>query len=448
MFTKHKILSNKKLYEHFFGGIGGGSRSRTTYNTDASYDVNTNIDRSMVVNSVNNIVNTAISNVATNNSAQVLNQATASNQINIINVECEDVIISDIRLRAKAQAIMKAQLEQNMEISIDASISNDMSSQIQNSFPNDTQSLVDSNNAQMKKFLDKLPEHMTNTGEDELATLHKVRQSILAILAGPFGLGTPEMEEDVVDEFNNVYQNGKLLEHFCIACSSSRRTEHNLDLDVKNSLGIDESFNIHNENEVNNEINNTVNSDNFASCHNDGLAQNGFNVMDIVCRRNFIMQNIDMDAYAEAQLDCAFDQDIKVTITAEIITKIEDKFMRMHGNIADNNSYNNAEKREFHDRLFALEDAVGESLLNTNPNQVQDTTTQPPDAGGTKGTGSASRTEGVTTNNTKWIILGVIIAIIIIIGVFFMFKKKDRQQGYPSYQGYQDYQGYQSYPSY
>ena len=277
----------------------------------------------MVVNSVNNIVNTAMSNVATNNKAQVLNRAFASNVINIIDVECEDVIISNQSLRAGAEANMRAQIEQNMEIAIDASISNDMSSQIQNSLPNDTQSLVDSNNAQMKKFLDKLPEQMTNTDEDELATLHKVRQSILAIFAGPFGLGTPEMEEDNVDEFNNVYKNSKLVEHFF----GGGTTEHNLDLDVKNSLGIDESFNIHNENEVNNEIHNTVNGDNFAECNNNALAQNGLNVMAVKCRRNFVMQNIDMEAFAQAQLDCAFDQEIKVTITTEIITKIEDKFI-------------------------------------------------------------------------------------------------------------------------
>ena len=149
------------------------------------------------------------------------------------------------------------------------------------------------------------------------------------------------------------------------------------------------------------------------------------------------ISDIKQKAIANSTLSCAFDQEIQTKVTNEIVTNIEKKFTRMHDNI-EGQGLSAADKAKFHGRIYALEEAVGESIINAARSAEEEKA---------KKERESMETTPPPSGISIWIIISIIVIFIIIIIV--VVSKKNRDQSYGQYnQSYGQYnQSYGQQPN-
>ena len=306
---------NKKNYEHFFGG-GGGNKTTVNDSKDISkkMELNTNINRSMVVKSAEKLINTAVNDVAQSNSAEVENAIGASNAISLYGVECDVINISGIDQSAEAVASTAAVIHQKIANSIETNITNSITKKITNSLPNDVADIQKKDNEMAKQFMDATPGLDPNAAKNLLAGTAK----------GGFG--------------NKTKVN----------------TSYKLEAELKKSLNLDESFKVEDNDEISNEIKNNISQKNLAKCSATAAAANNVTLADIKCKTANIT-GIKQKAIAVSTLSCAFNQEAVNKISTKVMNKLDKTFSKMYAAAKDDDSKK---------RIAAMGLALGESIQN------------------------------------------------------------------------------------
>jgi hypothetical protein len=304
-----------KNYEHFLGG-GGGNDTTVNDSKDISkkMELNTNINRSMVVKSVAKLVNTVVNEVAQSNSAEVENAVGASNTIALYGVECDVINISGISQSAEAQASTAAVIHQKIANSIETNITNSITKKITNSLPNDVADIQKKDNEMAKQFMNATPGLDPNAAKKLLAGTAK----------GGFGNDT------------------------------TVNTSYKLEAELKKTLNLDESFKVDDNDEISNEIKNKISQKNLAKCSAVAAAANNVTLADIKCKTANI-SNIKQKAIAVSTLACAFDQEAVNKISTKVMNKLDKTFTKMYAAAKDDDSKK---------RIAAMGLAVGESIQN------------------------------------------------------------------------------------
>jgi len=306
---------NKKNYEHFWGG-GGGNKTTVNDSKDISkkLELNTNINRSMVVKSAEKLINTVVNEVAQSNSADVENAVGASNAIALYGVECDVINISGINQSAEAQAATAAVIHQKIANSIETNITNSITKKITNSLPNDVADIQKKDNEMAKQFMDATPGLDPNAAKKLLAGTAK----------GGFG--------------NKTKVN----------------TSYKLEAELKKSLNLDESFKVEDNDEISNEIKNNISQKNLAKCSAAAASANNVTLADIKCKTANIT-DIKQKAIAVSTLSCAFNQEAVNKITTKVMNKLDKTFSKMYAAAKDDDSKK---------RIAAMGLALGESIQN------------------------------------------------------------------------------------
>ena len=305
----------EKNYEHFLGG-GGGNKTTVNDSKDISkkLELNTNINRSMVVKSVAKLVNTVVNEVAQSNSAEVENAVGASNTVALYGVECDVINITGISQSAEAQAATAAVIHQKIANSIETNITNSITKKITNSLPNDLADIQKKDNEMAKQFMDATPGLDPNAAKKLLAGTAK----------GGFG--------------NKTKVN----------------TSYKLDAELKKSLNLDESFKVDDNDEISNEIKNNISQKNLAKCSAVAAAANNVTLADIKCKTANI-SNIKQKAIAVSTLACAFNQEAVNKISTKVMNKLDKTFSKMYAAAKNDDSKK---------RIAAMGLALGESIQN------------------------------------------------------------------------------------
>jgi len=304
---------NKKNYEHF---ISAGNDTSVSDSKDISkkLELNTNINRSMVVKSAEKLINTVVNEVAQSNSAEVENAVGASNAIALYGVECDVINISGINQSAEAVASTAAVIHQKIANSIETNITNSITKKITNSLPNDVADIQKKDNEMAKQFMDATPGLDPNAAKKLLAGTAK----------GGFG--------------NDTKVN----------------TSYKLEAELKKTLNLDESFKVEDNDEISNEIKNNISQKNLAKCSAAAAAANNVTLADIKCKTANIT-DIKQKAIAVSTLSCAFNQEAVNKISTKVMNKLDKTFSKMYAAAKDDDSKK---------RIAAMGLALGESIQN------------------------------------------------------------------------------------
>ena len=118
-------------------GIKGGNtiNVKDSKNITKKVQLDTNIDRSTVVDSCNKIINNAANEVAQSNSADVTSSTGASNSILLMDMHCPNLIVGDIIMNSSATNNTNATIRQQTQSKISNSMETAISKNITSSLP-------------------------------------------------------------------------------------------------------------------------------------------------------------------------------------------------------------------------------------------------------------------------------------------------------------------------
>lgn len=292
---KIRRMNNNQLIEHFglFGipGAAGGNKtdvkSQTEINKKA--ELNTDIDRSMVVKSAAKIVNNVVNEVAQKNTSSVTQALAAGNILGLYGVKCQNVNISDVRQDSGLSMTTATTQIQKQTNTINNSISNTIKKTITNSLPNDAAQLASANNKLLKNFMNSTP------GID------------------------PGKAAKIAGSINN--------EGF--GNTTNVEVKQKLDQELKKTFKLNDSFKVDDKDNLNNNVSNKINQENIASCGSSGSSINKLILADIQCA-NLNISNIKQVAMAKAVLNCVFDQTLTNNIANTVRNNIDKHFDRMY----------------------------------------------------------------------------------------------------------------------
>ena len=288
-------MNTEQLVEHFglFGikGASGGNKTKIDSTTEIKKkaELNTNIDRSMVVKSVQDIVNNVNTEVAQKNTANV-NQAVGSgNIIGMYGVDCDTMNITDITQSAESSVALANKTIQSQISKVNNNITTTIKKKITNSLPNDAADLKNSDNKLLDNFMKSTP------GIDP----EKAKK-----IAG--GLSN--------DGFGN---------------SNTVNVKQSLDQELKKTFDLNESFKIDDKDAITSNVANKVTQSNMASCQSNSSSINKIILADVQCV-NLNMSRIKQESVAKAVLNCVFDQKLVSTIANKVTNNIDKQFSRLY----------------------------------------------------------------------------------------------------------------------
>ena len=292
--TRTPLFGRKPMIiEGFLNKIGakGGNTTNITSNTNVTKkaDLQTNIDRSMVVDSTNKIMNNAVNKVAQSNQTNVAQAVGCSNTILISGVLCDKISVSDTNQESNCESVQNTTINQVTKNSAKNTFKTSIEQQVTNSLPNDAAELQNANNQALKEFMDATPGYNPNQAKE---------------LAG--GVSN--------SGFNN---------------KTNINTNYNLDAELKKAFNLNDSFKVNSNQDIDTKIENTVNQDNFASCQSSALSTNNITIADVKCKE-LIVNKIKQKAVAKSVLNCVFEQSAVSDITNSVMNSLDQNFSRMY----------------------------------------------------------------------------------------------------------------------
>ena len=302
-------------------GIKGGNETniKDSKEINKKAELDTNIDRSTVVNACNKIVNNVANEVAQSNSAEVNNSIGASNSALFMGIECDSFKLDGLDQNSDTSTSTSADIVQKTQSTISNSMTNVISKKVTASLPKNEDEIMNKQNKMLKQFMDATP------GLDPDAAKK--------IVGG--------LSDDGFGNKNNV------------------STDYKLNAELKNKLNLNNSFKVDDNNEIRNEIKNSLNQDNFARCSSNAMASNNLTVTDVKCK-TALLTNIKQKAVAKSILNCSFDQKAQSSITNKVMTRITSVFENIQNVLPKD--------PETQRRIAALALAVGENIINTADN--------------------------------------------------------------------------------
>ena len=124
LFEELGLIKYEKTYENFIGGLSGGNKTnvKSTKNITKKLNLQTDLNRSMVVKGTNNIVNKTANSVAQKNSSTVQAALGAENSIFLNDVKCNVINITGINQDNKTKTQTQSVSTQKQQNTIDLNI--------------------------------------------------------------------------------------------------------------------------------------------------------------------------------------------------------------------------------------------------------------------------------------------------------------------------------------
>jgi hypothetical protein len=292
-----------------------------------TFETNQKIDRSMVVNSLNKLVNNVSNDVIQKNTAIASSAVGASNLINISGIQCDEVVITGIRQKADATSQTQVKMAQSNASKISTEISNSIDKTVEKIGNTDIGKLDAQNNKDLEEFSKRVPEFNPNKAQQLASNCPKSDDASLVSVGNKCNV----------------------------------QTSYELDETVKKALELDESFKINDTNDVSNEIKNKIEQTNFSQCSANASAGNVININDILCssmnasskanrlavaekentpiskslRGRLEISDIEQEAIAKLYMTCVFDQKNVSDIANKMLNKITQKYNQIYDAIWD-----------------------------------------------------------------------------------------------------------------
>ncbi len=356
-YLKPKIREN-------FALVGGGNETSISDSTKVTknFENNQKIDRSMMVESVTKLVNNVSSDVMQKNSSTAASAAGASNSLNLMDIECDTVSISGVHQGAQAtnQTVVKSTQSNFSKISTEISTTIDKT--IEKVGGTDLAALQAENTKQLNDFMGAMPGYDPDKAQ--------------------------KLASQCPDDSGSLISAGN-------KCNVS--SSYELDASVKQSLELDESFKINDQDDISNEIQTKLDQANFASCEASASASNQIALQKVKCK-DMKISDIEQQAIASLYMTCVFDQ----KNVSEIANKITNKISKKYNQIYDAVAKKGEEKgQDWLDKKMQLVDALAgagvEKIMaaagNLPPASGTSTT---PDSGTT-----GSKTDEVKSDGSK-----------------------------------------------
>jgi hypothetical protein len=303
------------------------------YSASASFESNTRVNKSMMVESLTKIMNNAVNDVKQQNTAQAAALASAINTIAIMGGSAKNIIIKNITQNADA----------NIDATIDTAQSN-------------VSSIINTMVNSIEKQIIKEDNISDIINEIENANQENLQIAIDSIPPVPNIPTIPSKE------------------HMKKLSGFGNKTTNNIDVDYENNikkmLEIEDSFKVSDNNNLTNELVNTVVNTNYTNCQADIIAQNTIAVINQKVEENIIIDNVTQIGKANINLNCAFNQTNISNISNKIVNQISTTINNLYKGIQTNPT---PEKYEF---LHFLGAAVADKIVNAG-NNTQPNSTQP-----------------------------------------------------------------------
>ena len=283
-----------------FALIGGGNETSISDSTKVTknFENNQKINRSMMVESITKLVNNVSSDVMQKNSASATSAAGAANSIALNGIECDTINFNNIKQGAQStsQTVVKASQSNTSKISNEISTTIDKT--IEKVGATDLGALQAENTKQLNDFMNAMPGYDPNKAQ--------------------------KLASQCPDDSGSLISAGNK----CDVNSS-----YELDASVKQSLDLDESFKINDQDDISNEITTKLDQANFASCSASATATNAIALQKVKCK-DMNISNIEQQAIASLYMTCVFDQKNVSEIANKITNKISKKYNQIYDAVA------------------------------------------------------------------------------------------------------------------
>jgi hypothetical protein len=375
---KLMYISKNNILENF----GNTTKNIIKYDASASFESNDRVNTSMMVASLNNIVNNAVNDVKQNNIAEAAALSTASNVISLYDSKGKNLVIRGNE--QDANAITNAQIE-----SVQKNVS----------------TIVNTMDTSIKKQITKVSDISNIIDNINKDNELKVQAALDKIPPVP-NIPKPSAGELI----NNFFGSGN---------NNTNITKIDFESNLKKILNIDDSMQISDNNDINNELKNTVDSTNFSSCKVSADAANIIAVNNADIDNTINIANNKQKATAELNLDCVFNQSNISNISNKIVTKLSTSINNLYKGILT--SPDSSKYELLHFLGGALSDKIigaGGQIPNSY-NYIDDVIYSTPPPTNTK--------KDITTNtnnsndNIIYIIVSVFCIIFILLVLVFIF---------------------------
>jgi hypothetical protein len=304
------------LYENFLVKAGDSTSIEDKTKVTKNFENNQKINRSMMVESITKLVNNVSQDVMQNNTAAAAASAGASNTLILSNINCDQVEVSGINQTASANVDVLVKSQQANTSKISSEISTSIDKTIEKVGATDLAGLQAENTKQLNDFMKAMPGFDPNKAQNMASSC-------------PTGGGS------LISAGNK-----------CDVKSS-----YELDASVKQSLDLDESFKINDQDDIANEIKTKIGQANFASCTANASSANAIILQSIQCGvmsavnsaaktaraeesgkpKKLTVTDIQQDAMSKLYMTCVFDQ----KNVSEIATKITNSISKKYNQIYD-----------------------------------------------------------------------------------------------------------------
>ena len=306
------------LYENFLVKAGDSTNIKDSTKVTKNFENNQKINRSMMVESISKLVNNVSQDVMQNNTAAAAASAGASNTLILSNINCDEVEVSGIDQSASANADVLVKSQQVNTSKISSEISTTIDKTIEKVGATDLAGLQAENTKQLNDFMKAMPGFDPNKAQNMASSC-------------PTGGGS------LISAGNK-----------CDVKSS-----YELDASVKQSLDLDESFKINDQDDIANEIKTKIGQANFASCTANASSANLIILQSIQCgvmsavnsaaktaraeesgkpvKKKLTVTDIQQNAMSKLYMTCVFDQ----KNVSEIATKITNSISKKYNQIYD-----------------------------------------------------------------------------------------------------------------
>ena len=289
-----------KIREDFglIGSAGNDQSISDSTKVTKNFENNQKINRSMMVESITKLVNNVSSDVMQKNTAAATSAAGASNSLALSDIDCDVVSISGINQSAQATNITVVKASQSNTSKISNEISTSIDKTIEKVGGTDLAALQAENTKQLNDFMGAMPGYDPNKAQ--------------------------KLASQCPDDSGSLFSAGNK----CDVSSS-----YELDASVKQSLDLDESFKINDQDDISNTIQTKLDQANFASCSAAASAENQIVLTKVKCK-NMKISDIDQQAIAKLYMTCVFDQKNVSEIANKITNKIAKKYNQIYDAVA------------------------------------------------------------------------------------------------------------------
>ena len=383
---------------------GDKTINNINYTASASFESNSRVNTSMMVDSLTNIINNSLNDVKQSNGAEALALGFATNTIGINDFTAKNFNFTGIK--QDAHAIVNADVTvQQKNVS---TIVNEMENSIQKNITKES----------------NISNTINQINDDNQQAL---QESINAIPPIP-NVPKPAASDHISNFFG-------------IGNTTTNNISATYESSVKKMLEIDDSFTVSDNNNIKNDLLNYITTANYATCQTDATARNLTELINIEVEEDANI-SIEQISKAETNLKCAFNQTNISKIANKIVTQISTTINNLYEGIKKNPT---PAKYDFlHHLGAAISDKVisasgtipstnqfseqPNTELSEQPNQQnqqnqQNQPNQPNQLNQQNQQNQPNQSTQPTNNTMIYIFVGIIIIIFVILILIFMMKK-------------------------